>query len=306
MILGVIANTTKPGIAEILKRVTEFFNERGVSYVLASDLKGVIEGNGRMRWCEPLKMGGEVDLVLSFGGDGTFLQTARKVASFSTPILGVNLGGVGYLAEVSVEDLTERLEDLLNGKYSIQDRMMLTASRPLSGERVALALNDVVIDKGAFARTIRLVTKVDGEYLNEFVGDGLIFATPTGSTAYSLSAGGPILEPSVEAIIINPICPHMLANRPLVISPERSIEVYAYSEWGKVNLSADGQHILQLSVNESLLISRASERTRVITFGRPSFFELLRNRLQWRTNFISPSVTSLSAGEQRDLLPLVP
>ncbi|MFN3821193.1 MAG: NAD(+)/NADH kinase [bacterium] len=290
MVLGIIANTGKSSISQVVTKVLSYLDDRGVPYVLSSDLKTILPvRNGR--WNDPFRLGEDVDVVLSFGGDGTFLQTVRKVAQYSVPILGINLGGFGYLAEVTADNLYPRLDDLLAGRFFVEERMMLTVEKGSAEEPLISALNDIVVDKGGYPRTIRLIVKVDGEYLNEFVGDGLIFATPTGSTAYSLSAGGPILEPSSEGIIVNPICPHMLAHRPLLLSPHRRIEVTAFSEENKVNLNADGQHITCIPSGESLVIHRASLTARVITFGQPTFFELLRNKLQWRAGYNVSSVS---------------
>jgi len=277
--LGIIANTGKPRIREFVEPFLRRQHAAGISCRVASDLTGLIGDTG----CEivPPEMVAEgVDYVLSFGGDGTFLQTARLVAPAGKPIIGVNLGGFGYLAEVNIDEIDARLDDLKTGRYREQERMMLEAVG--EGIEPVIALNDIVIDKGAFTRTIRLETRVDGEFLNEFYSDGLIIATPTGSTGYSLSVGGPIVEPRLDAIIVNPISPHMLANRPLLLSPDRRIEIAAYSEQGWFSLSADGRKIADLPSGATIRIRRSPFVTRVVTFRAPTFFTLLRNKLHWR------------------------
>jgi len=252
-----------------------------IPFVAADDLGDIIDLNG-CATAAPHEIGRDVDFVLSFGGDGTFLQTARLIGEQSAPIIGVNLGGFGYLAEVGTERLQDRIRDLLNGQYAVQERMMLEATIESEGQKYT-ALNDIVLDKGDFTRTIRLVTLVDGEFLNEFFADGLILSTSTGSTGYSLSAGGPILEPCLNGIIVNPICPHMLANRPLVLCGDRKVEIEGFSEFGSLNLATDGYLARQIKSGDKVIVQRSSKTTKVIIFDQPTFFTLLRNKLQWRT-----------------------
>jgi NAD+ kinase len=175
------------------------------------------------------------------------------------------------------------MEQLIGGEFRIQDRLMLEAQADdLGRETPFLALNDVVIEKGGFPRTIRLETSVDGEYLNTFTADGVIVSTPTGSTGYSLSVGGPIVEPDANAIIINPISPHMLANRPLVISGDRTIEITAISEAGEFQITVDGQRVLRPRSQSRVGIRRAPFITKIVLFNDYSFYAVLRNKLHWR------------------------
>ncbi|MBT3232199.1 MAG: NAD(+) kinase [Calditrichaeota bacterium] len=280
--LGIIANTGKPEVGEVLPDFLRWLSDEGICYTVASDLAPLIDLK-EMNTALPEDIAKKSDFVLSFGGDGTFLQTARLVAPLQVPIFGINMGEFGYLAEVPVEDMRQRVKDLLEGNFLEQERMMLqvNVTGDKSGE-VHLSLNDVVIERGGSARIIRLDTSIDGEYLNTFNADGLIIATSTGSTGYSLSSGGPILEPCIHGIIINPISPHMLANRPLVVSDNRQIEISTFSHSGSFQVSVDGQKVWELESNSSLTIKRASCITRVVIFRDFSFNKLLRNKLHWR------------------------
>ena len=283
--LGIIANTGKKRVAEILPSFLTWLSKKRISFIVAEDLNNLINLDGLHSL--PLdRIAKETNFILSFGGDGTFLQTARLIAPGEVPIIGVNLGGFGYLAEVSVENLRQRINDIINNNYQVQDRMMLQGSVVGREESTThYALNDVVIDKGGFPRIIRLETSIDGVYLNTFNADGLIVATPTGSTGYSLSVGGPILEPCTDGLIINPISPHMLANRPLVVRGDSCVEITASSEIGAFQVAVDGQHVLLLKSGEKISIKRTAFVTRLAVFKDYSFYDLLRNKLHWRNQF---------------------
>ncbi len=267
-------------VVDVLRPFLHWLDQQSIPYLVASDLLSFLKDSS-LRNSPASQLGGEVDFVLSFGGDGTFLQTARTIAPSQTPIIGVNLGGFGYLAEVSPEKLRERILELQQGNYRLQERMMLIA-RAEEDEKQYIALNDIVIDKGGFARTIKIETFVDGEFINIFHSDGLIIATPTGSTGYSLSAGGPILEPGVGGIVVNPICPHTLANRPLVISQDKQLSITAFTELETYLLAVDGQQVLELKSGAKVLVAKAPFITRVVCFEESSFYVALRTKLRWR------------------------
>lgn len=281
--LGIVANTDKLRVVDILPPFLEWLDSQSIPSIVASDLSSVITLKGRNS-LPPEDIADRTDFVLSFGGDGTFLRTARIIAPRETPIIGVNLGRFGYLAEVRETELKERIIDLLEQKYSVQDRLMLEAQiHSESSKKIFYGLNDIVLEKGDFPRSIRLDTFLDGKYLNSFIADGLIVATPTGSTGYSLSVGGPIMEPCIDGLIIDPISPHMLANRPLVVSGDRIVEITAFSEAGILQVSVDGQKVGSMKSGQSISISRASFVTRLVVFHEYPFYELLRNKLHWRT-----------------------
>ena len=280
--LGIIANIAKSDVKQVLPDFFKWLHNEGILFIVASDLSSIIQLD-EWNTVPPNEVAANCDFILSFGGDGTFLQTARLIVPRQTPIIGINLGDFGYLAEVNVEEMRKRVKELVNSKYSIQDRMMLEVTAPDTDSDVKYyCLNDVVVDRGRFTRIIRLETDIDGEYLNSFNADGLIVSTPTGSTGYSLSTGGPILEPCVKGIIINPISPHMLANRPLVISDERMIEITTFSPAGAYQLSIDGQKVLEPKSGDKIIIKRSPFLTRLVVFEDYSFNALLRNKLHWR------------------------
>lgn len=223
----------------------------------------------------------EVELVLVFGGDGTFLNAARRFAGSHIPLLGVNLGRLGFLTEVDIEQLEKALHNLIAGAYNVEERMMLSAEVIRDGKVVVrgIALNDIVIGKGAFSRIINLSIYINREFFNCFGGDGLIVATPTGSTAYSLSAGGPMVHPALNNIIITPICPHSLNSRSLVIATEDLVEVVVDSTHKEVRLTVDGQMGWELKERDLIRVRMAEERTNLIKLPGFSYYKILRSRL---------------------------
>lgn len=222
-----------------------------------------------------------IDMVLVLGGDGTFLNAARRFAGSEIPLLGVNLGRLGFLTEVDIEQLGEALQLLINHDYRIEQRMMLEAEVIQEGKEIArgISLNDIVIGKGAFSRIIKLKIRINQQYFNEFAGDGLILATPTGSTAYSLSAGGPMVYPGLDNIIITPICPHSLNSRSLVIAAGDQIEVLVDSSHKEVRLTLDGQMGWELKNGTSIKVRAAREKTNLIKLPGFSYYNILRSRL---------------------------
>ena len=222
------------------------------------------------------------DCLITFGGDGTLLQTTRLVAPLGIPVFGVNLGHLGFLTEIDIPDITASLEKLLAGQYSIEERMMLEARVLRDGQIVTkvIGLNDAVITKGAFARLILLETYVNSDFVGTYPADGMIVATPTGSTAYSLSAGGPLVTPDLEVMIITPICPHTLTARPMVISANNLVRVLIPRIPGEVMLTVDGQHGCKLVQNDEVLINKANFNAKFLKIKDVSFFDVLREKLK--------------------------
>ncbi len=225
----------------------------------------------------------DADLVVVLGGDGTLLSVARQVKGRDVPILGVNLGGLGFLTEITLEELPEILPRVAAGDYCASTRAMLDVTVQREGEEIfALSLlNDAVIAKDALARIINIETYVDNDYLTTFRGDGLIVSTPTGSTGYSLSAGGPILHPSLEQIVLTPICPHMLTNRPLILSREVIVRARLVSPDEKVILTLDGQVGLPLEYLDEIMIRKSAFFVTLIKSSTRGYFEVLRDKLKW-------------------------
>ena len=281
MILGIICNTGKPECWSTLPDFLAWLVRLGVKFV-ADDLLEDVLFDLPDSYYPREEIAKHCNVILSFGGDGTLLSTARAVGESEIPILGVNFGGLGYLAEISPAELKDRFKDFLAGHYNIETRMLLHAKVQNNGEENSYyALNDVVLEKGASSRIIKLRTSIDGEYLNTYRADGLIISTPTGSTGYSLSAGGPILEPTMEGIILNPICPHTLAHRPIVISADKTIEIEAEQDQYKLVFDCDGFMEQKLSPGASITVKKSDRVVRLITMKGTYFYNILREKLNW-------------------------
>jgi NAD+ kinase len=283
--VGIVANRRKPAVKRILEDLFAKLAGMGISAVAWEDLKGVVPDCDT---CSLDRIGEGTDLVIALGGDGTLLTAARGVGERLTPILGVNVGSLGFLTEITVDELGEALEDVVKGDYRWEDRMNMQAVVIRDGKRVGsfTALNDIVINKGALSRVMELTMWADDHYLAVYTSDGLIVSTPTGSTGYSLSAGGPIVNPLLDAIIATPICPHTLGVRPMILAPEQVLSVEL---WGghsihgepEIKLTGDGQTGFDLLSNDRIEFTRAERRTRLVLSGRRSFYEVLRQKLKW-------------------------
>lgn len=224
----------------------------------------------------PEQFSDEASFVITAGGDGTILNAARFYAKKGVPILGINLGRLGFLAQANTDELSWAAEKLHSGDYKIEDRMMLSVCE----EKVS-ALNDIVVKGDSFSRTSRLYLSINGEPVCDYLADGLIVATPTGSTAYTLSAGGPVVEPRLEAIVIVPICAHTLTSRPLVIPSDDIVEISSCDNCEKLRLSADGQNTLEVMQGETISIRKSSVRAKLVVLNRDGFYNVLRRKLQW-------------------------
>ncbi|MCX7857638.1 MAG: NAD(+)/NADH kinase [Deltaproteobacteria bacterium] len=229
------------------------------------------------------QIGEKADLIIVLGGDGTLLSVSRNSVGREVPILGVNLGGLGFLTEVSVEELHLMFNDLIQGKMSISTRMMLGVEVKRGGENILKfhVLNDAVITKDALARIIDIETYVDDEYLTTYRADGVIFSTPTGSTGYCLSAGGPILYPSMKNIVIAPICPHTLTMRPLILPDDVIIKAILKSKDEKVILTLDGQVGFPLEYGDEVVLKKSPIITKLVKSPTKGYFEILRTKLKW-------------------------
>jgi NAD+ kinase len=223
------------------------------------------------------------DLVVVLGGDGTLISVARLVGNREVPILGVNLGSLGFLTEITLDELYPALESCLSGDYRFSERMMLRAAIERNGEEIQThrVLNDVVINKGALARIVDLETTVSGSYLTTFKADGLIISTPTGSTGYSLAAGGPIIHPALECLVVTPICPHTLTNRPIVVDAGAVVTVTLKSTHEDVFITLDGQVGMELKAGDVIRVQCAEHRTRLVMSRSKDYFEVLRTKLKW-------------------------
>ena len=224
----------------------------------------------------------ETDLLLVFGGDGTMLRAARDTAEAGTPLLGVNLGGLGFLTAISADQFAMGLRAVWQGKFTVETRPLIEVSGSLGGKLLSLpALNDFVVSRGSGSRLIELEVTVDGEELTRYRCDGLVVSSPTGSTAYSLAAGGAIVSPNAEVFTVTPICPHTLSNRSVVVSLHSVIGIRALSGRIETLLSADGEVVAPLVAGEAVLIRRSERSVRLLHLAGNSFFKTLRQKLNW-------------------------
>ncbi|MFZ5453282.1 MAG: NAD(+)/NADH kinase [Thermodesulfobacteriota bacterium] len=225
----------------------------------------------------------DIEFIVVMGGDGTLLSVARRYGQRGIPILGVNVGGLGFLTEVSLEELYPALEQILDGRFEVEERMMLSATIFREGQRFweETVLNDAVINKGALARIVELTAWIDGEYLTTYRADGLIISTPTGSTAYTLSAGGPIVYPTLRHVLLLPICPHTLSNRPIILPETVTVAVTLDPKAEDVYLTVDGQVGQALQPGDRVEVRRAPHHLKLIKSPRRSHFEILRAKLGW-------------------------
>jgi NAD+ kinase len=234
-------------------------------------------------FASPAALAAEVDLLLVFGGDGTMLRVVREIAGLETPILGINVGRLGFLTAVSSKDLTASLEKLWRNDFVIETRPLLQARGLCRSEPIRMsALNDIVISHGAVSRLIELDVSVNDKPLTRYRGDGLIVSSPTGSTAYSLSAGGPIISPGADVFAITPICAHALSNRPVIISLSSVVRIELFSKAMETIVAADGQLQANLTAGDVVTIRRSRQRVRLLHLGDNSFFETIRQKLHWR------------------------
>ncbi|MBC7342193.1 MAG: NAD(+)/NADH kinase [Clostridia bacterium] len=277
--VGLMLNLRKPQAVEVGRDLYQWLRKRQIEVLMPI-------ANARAIHCSAgtseAKVVSQAEVLIILGGDGTLLNGARSAAPFGTPVLGINLGGLGFLTELEPSDLYHGLELLLAGQYTIDERMMLKATvirQDVEIEHV-YALNDAVIAKGAFSRMIRLETQVRGSSIATYPADGLIIATPTGSTAYSLSAGGPVVSPEMRAIIITPICPHTLYSRPLIVSSSEKIVVLLRSEAAEVMLTVDGQRGIKLEASDKIIVEEAEFRAKLVRIKGRGFFEVLQQKLQ--------------------------
>lgn len=228
-----------------------------------------------------------VDLLIIFGGDGTMLHTARQIAGFNTPMLGVNIGGLGFLTAVPSDQLAPALKLLWQGEFRFESRALISATGSGNGRKIKnTALNDIVVSRGAASRLISLDVSVDGEPITRYRCDGLIVSSPTGSTAYSLAAGGAIVLPTAEVFVLTPICPHALSNRSIILPLSSTIRVKAIKTEPATFLNADGQIIGELANGDEITIRRSQSTVRLVHLADGSFLEALRRKLHWRGTYL--------------------
>jgi len=279
--VGIISRPRRMDVAKVAPGLLTWLQERGVNTFCDSETAECIPSSCKVKAREEIPA--IADLLIVLGGDGTLLAAARLLGDRNVPILPVNLGGLGFLTSVTLDDLYPVLEQAIKGQARYSERVMLESRVLRQGKPVhcSRALNDAVLNKAALARIIDLELHVNGEFVNTFKADGLIVATPTGSTAYSLSAGGPIVYPLVSAFVITPICPHTLTNRPLMIPDSAKIEIGFAGGEAPIYLTLDGQIGVELQANDVVALNAAAERLRLVRPQGKSYFSVLRDKLKW-------------------------
>jgi NAD+ kinase len=284
--IGLLGNSEKPAFADIVRKAARLIRGQGLECccdVETARLSG-IKGT---RFMDAATLAGEVDLLLVFGGDGTILRVARDIAGSSTPILGVNIGGLGFLTAVPSDQLAPALKRVWNGEYTLQARALIEAGGTLRGKKILeTALNDIVVSRGAVSRLISLDVSVDGEPITRYRCDGLIISSPTGSTAYSLAAGGAIVLPTADVFTLTPICPHSLSNRSIILPLSSQISVKAITPLPATILSADGQIVNEMDAGDIVTIRRSRRAIRLVQLADGSFLEALRQKLHWRGTYL--------------------
>jgi NAD+ kinase len=278
--IGLIAHPGKPGVGELINALAAEFARHSMSVLLEKETAAVA---GKKSDLTVAHLGAKADLLVVAGGDGTILNVADRMGDATTPVLGINVGSLGFLTVVGSQTFREAVECIAQGKITFSNRTLLEVSLRGAKEKPApmIALNDAVFSRGEISRLIRLHTRVNGEPLTEFNADGLIVATPTGSTAYSLSAGGPIMAPESGVFVITPICPHVLTNRSIIVSENSVIEVEASEPDYPVYLTIDGREPMRIARAAKVEIRKAKKKLRLAAMPGVSFFSVVRQKLKW-------------------------
>jgi NAD+ kinase len=283
--VGVVLKPHQPDALKTMCELTTWLAARELTLVGGPEIER--EAIAKQTGCtvvevEAEKLAANVDLVLVLGGDGTMIATSRMIGDAEVPVLGINFGGLGYLAEFRIEELYDALESILSGNYRLDKRVMLSVE--LGGAEEATrnrVLNDVVINKSALARIIEIEAYLNGQFVNSFRADGLIVSTPTGSTAYNLSAGGPVIFPSMNAVVITPICPFTLSNRPIVVPDDAIIELRLKTDKEDVALTLDGQVGFPLKIDDQVIIRKSKTTFNLVQPMNRNYFDVLRDKLRW-------------------------
>jgi NAD+ kinase len=280
--VGVLGNSEKISGGETVRRAAQFIRAAG-RQVFADAVTAQIAGLETGILGDAAALARSVDLLLVFGGDGTMLRVAREIAGSRTPILGINMGGLGFLTAVPSAELAKALKRVWRGEFEFESRALLQASGRCNGQWAdQTALNDVVVSRGIASRLIELDVRVDGDSLTRYRCDGLIVSSPTGSTAYSLAAGGAVVFPTAEVLALTPICPHTLSNRSLILPLSAKIEIKIISLKPATILSADGQVVSELTADDVITVCRSRRSVRLMHLAGSSFCETLRRKLHWR------------------------
>ena len=285
MLIGIIANITKENVFEVVSSFLSKLKKSKIDYLLT---KSIFEDKEKLKIklyedfiTEDKDLYEKSDVIISIGGDGTMLATAFNAQFYDKPVLGVNLGKLGFLVEANINQMDKVIADLKNGNYIVEERMVITGKVEGYKSEKLYAINDIVIDKGGWPKMIELTVWVDGEYVTTFSADGLIVATPTGSTGYSISVGGPIVSPKTDVITLSPISPHSLTVRPLVLPSSQEILIKADSPYKEIQVSCDGQRVFDFPPPTEIRICKSDRPLKLVHTSLTTYFETLRNKLLW-------------------------
>ena len=283
--VGLIGNLDKAGCAESVRRASRLIQRAG-RRIICEEQTARLAKLKAVTAADSATLAREVDLLIVFGGDGTMLHVARDIAGSSTPMLGVNLGGLGFLTAVPSDQLPRALNHIWRGEFKYESRALIEAGGVCQGQTIqATALNDIVVSRGAVSRLITLDVGVDGELVTRYRCDGLIISSPTGSTAYSLAAGGAVVLPTADVFVLTPICPHALSNRSIILPLASTLRVKAVTPQPATILSADGQVVAELDAGDEITICRSHRAIRLMHLADSSFLEALRRKLHWRGTY---------------------
>lgn len=284
--VGLIGNLAKAECADSVRKAARLITRAGRKIICEAQTARLAKLKTAVS-PDAATLAGEVDVLLVFGGDGTLLHTARDIAGSSTPMLGVNIGGLGFLTAVPSDELPRALSRVWRGEFKYEERVLIEASGRCQGRQIhETALNDIVVSRGAVSRLISLDVTVDGELVTRYRCDGLIISSPTGSTAYSLAAGGAVVLPTAEVFALTPICPHALSNRSIILPLSSTLRVKAISPQPSTILSTDGQMVAELDAGDEITIRRSRRSIRLMHLAGSSFLEALRHKLHWRGTYL--------------------
>lgn len=278
--VGIVANTQKENTGEYAMRLKEWLEDRGIEVFIEAEIAAKIGVPGGLSWDD---LAGKSELIAVLGGDGTMLRTARNMARYDVAIVGINMGTFGYLTEINLSEMNSALELILAGKYITEKRMMLDVAISRGKKVIATGtvLNDVVVNRGNLSRIGELEIKINDMYLTTYKADGLIISTPTGSTAYSLSAAGPIVYPRKNLIIINPICPHTLTNRPIIVPENSRLQTILWSKERGATLTLDGQESYRIKSGDVIDVKKSDYATKLVLSPHRNYWDILRTKLGW-------------------------
>jgi NAD+ kinase len=279
--IGISAKITSPEALDYASGVAQRLRDDGYRICFDEATASALKVRGGVTVCAKANLGDDSDLLITFGGDGTLLSVARH-APEKVPIIGVNMGTLGFLTEIRLEEFPHVLNEALAGSFSAEERVTFEVIvSGLDGDKTYRVLNDAVINKSALARIVEMRVEVNGLFVSNFRSDGLIMATPTGSTAYNLSAGGPIIYPTMGAMVLTPICPHMLSNRPLVLADDAVIGISIFASQEEVYLTLDGQEGFPISEHHMVTIRKSPHKVMLVQSPNKNYFDVLRTKLKW-------------------------